>query len=110
MVSINLKNHSSRHVTSFLRNSCVRLSCLKHGMTVHTQFDLVAPYPKFEPRISLKRDNCVVVNTGNFLHSITVDMEQLTGDNEEQDMVNPCLHQLHHKQHGHAAAMSPPMV
>ena len=61
-------------------NSCVRLSCLRHGMTVHTQFDLVAPYPKFEPKISLKRDNCVVVNTGNFLHSVTVDMEQLTGD------------------------------
>lgn len=66
-------------------NSCVRLSCLKHGMTVHTQFDLVAPYPKFEPKISLKRDNCVVVNTGNFLHSITVDMEQLTGGQDEYD-------------------------
>jgi len=67
-------------------NSCVRLSCLKHGMTVHTQFDLVAPYPKFEPKISLKRDNCVVVNTGNFLHSITVDMEQLTGGQEEYEV------------------------
>jgi hypothetical protein len=32
-------------------NSCMRLSCLKHGATVHTQFDLVPPYPKFEPRI-----------------------------------------------------------
>ena len=58
-------------------NSCVRLSCLKHGVTVHTQFDLVSPYPKSEPKICLKRDNCVVVNTGNFLHSITVDLEQL---------------------------------
>ena len=55
----------------------MRLSCLKHGVTVHTQFDLVSPYPKFEPKICLKRDNCVVVNTGNFLHSITVDLEQL---------------------------------
>ena len=64
-------------------NSCVRLSCLKHGMTVHTQFDLVAPYPAFEPKISLKRDNTVVVNTGNFLHSITVDLEQLTGGLED---------------------------
>ncbi len=27
------------------------LSCLKHGATVHTQFDLVPPYRKFEPRI-----------------------------------------------------------
>jgi DDB1- and CUL4-associated factor 15 len=58
-------------------NSCVRMSCLLHGVTVHTQFDIVAPYPKFEPKISLKRDNCVVVNTGNFLHSITVELEQL---------------------------------
>lgn len=32
-------------------NSCMRLSCLKHGATVHTQFDLVPPYPKFEPKI-----------------------------------------------------------
>jgi hypothetical protein len=60
-------------------DSCVRLSCLRHGATVHTQFDLVAPYPRFEPRVSLKRDNCVVVNTGNFLHSVTVDLEQLRG-------------------------------
>ena len=70
-------------------NSCVRLSCLKHGVTVHTQFDLVSPYPKFEPKICLKRDNCVVVNTGNFLHSITVDIEQLgeegKGDGEAQE-------------------------
>ena len=64
-------------------NSCVRLSCLRHGMTVHTQFDLVAPYPTFEPKISLKRDNTVVVNTGNFLHSITVDLEQLNGGLED---------------------------
>ena len=70
-------------------NSCVRLSCLKHGVTVHTQFDLVSPYPKFEPKICLKRDNCVVVNTGNFLHSITVDLEQLgqegSGDGGAQE-------------------------
>ena len=38
-------------------NSCVRLSCLKHGMTAHTQFDLVPQHPKFEPKISLKRDS-----------------------------------------------------
>ena len=41
----------------------MRLSCLQHGVTVHTQFDLVSPFPRFEPKVSLKRDNCVVVNT-----------------------------------------------
>ena len=34
-------------------NSCVRLSCLEHGVTVHTAFDLVTPYPEFNPRFDL---------------------------------------------------------
>ena len=90
-------------------NSCVRLSCLKHGMTVHTQFDLVAPYPKFEPKISLKRDNCVVVNTGNFLHSVTVDMEQLTGGQEEGEDEHHLEYQLHHRIPHHLGPLSPPL-
>ena len=70
-------------------NSCVRLSCLRHGLTVHTQFDLVPPYPKFEPRISLKRDNAVVINTGNFLHAVTVDMERPRYDGSGGREVQP---------------------
>ena len=89
-------------------NSCVRLSCLRHGMTVHTQFDLVAPYPKFEPKISLKRDNCVVVNTGNFLHSVTVDMEQLTGGQEGDEGTHPGL-QLQPRVPHHLGPLSPPL-
>ena len=27
-------------------NSCVRLSCLRHGATVHTSYDLVPPHPR----------------------------------------------------------------
>ena len=37
-------------------NSCVRLSCLEHGVTVHTAFDLVTPYPEFNPRSDLGAD------------------------------------------------------
>ena len=79
----------------------MRLSCLKHGVTVHTQFDLVSPYPKFEPKICLKRDNCVVVNTGNFLHSITVDLEQLgeEGSGESETKEEPSrvrMEWMHH--------------
>ena len=58
-------------------NSCVRLSCLDHGMTVHTCFDLVPPYPKFEPRVSMKRDSWVLINSGNFLHAMHFDLENL---------------------------------
>ena len=36
-------------------NSCVRLSCLEHGVTVHTAFDLVTPYPEFNPKFVLVR-------------------------------------------------------
>ena len=32
---------------------------------------------RFEPKICLKREGCVVINTGNFLHSISVDIEAL---------------------------------
>jgi len=70
-------------------DSCVRLSCLQHGVTAHTQFDLVAPYPRFEPKISLKRDNCVVLNTGNFLHAFSLEMEQLRGEGCEESLLSP---------------------
>lgn len=52
-------------------NSCVRFSCLRHGATVHTSFELVSPYPTFQPRLSLRRRGAVVINTGNFLHVVS---------------------------------------
>ncbi len=58
-------------------NSCVRFSCLRHGLTIHTTFDLVSPYPAFEPKVSLKRDNHILVNTGNLVHSLHVQLELL---------------------------------
>ena len=60
-------------------NSCARLSCLEHGFTIHTTFDLVIPYPRFEPRISLKCDSSVVINTGNLLHCLNFDLEKAKG-------------------------------
>ncbi|XP_037094510.1 uncharacterized protein LOC119114506 [Pollicipes pollicipes] len=52
-------------------DSCVRFSCLRHGATVHTSFELVPPFPVFLPRLSLRRRGAVVINTGNFLHVVT---------------------------------------
>lgn len=70
-------------------NSCARLSCLEHGMTLHTSFDLVQPYPKFEPRISLKRDNYILINTGNLFHSLHVTLERLENSTEEPPLITP---------------------
>ncbi|XP_076030743.1 uncharacterized protein LOC143018969 isoform X2 [Oratosquilla oratoria] len=58
-------------------NSCVRFSCLKHGITVHTSFEMVPPFPRFLPTIQMKRDGVVVLNAGNFLHVISVDLENI---------------------------------
>ncbi|KAF0312973.1 DDB1- and CUL4-associated factor 15 [Amphibalanus amphitrite] len=52
-------------------DSCVRFSCLRHGATVHTSFELVPPFPEFEPRLCLRRRGAVVINTGSFLHVVT---------------------------------------
>lgn len=46
------------------------------------------PYPKFEPKVSLKRSNFVVINTGNLLHSLQVTMEKLNKDSRIEDSTN----------------------
>uniref|UniRef100_A0A1B6E7W5 DDB1- and CUL4-associated factor 15 WD40 repeat-containing domain-containing protein n=2 Tax=Clastoptera arizonana TaxID=38151 RepID=A0A1B6E7W5_9HEMI len=56
-------------------DSCVGLSCLKHGLTVHTLFEVAPPYPLFDIQIAMKSTNCIIVNTGNFLHVLIVDLE-----------------------------------
>lgn len=59
-------------------NSCMRLSCLQHGYTVHTSFDMVPPHPKFLPSVQLKFKDWVVLNAGNFLHMLHVTLENRT--------------------------------
>ncbi|KAG7154412.1 DDB1- and CUL4-associated factor 15-like, partial [Homarus americanus] len=58
-------------------NSCVRFSCLKHGITVHTSFEMVPPFPKFLPSVQMKRKGFVVLNAGNFIHVLNVDLENM---------------------------------
>lgn len=71
-------------------NSCVRLSCLIHGLTIHTTFDLVPPYPSFEPKVSLKRDNHILINAGNLLYSLHINLEKL-GDGKEDEKMEPVI-------------------
>ena len=56
-------------------DSCVGLSCLKHGLTVHSAVEVAPPYPSFDISVSIKLDNKVIINTGNFLHVLSVDLE-----------------------------------
>ncbi|KAL0275124.1 UNVERIFIED_CONTAM: hypothetical protein PYX00_003083 [Menopon gallinae] len=55
-------------------DTCLRFSCLKHGYTVHTSFDVVVPYPEFVPKISLKCSDYAVFNANNFLYAIRINL------------------------------------
>lgn len=55
-------------------DTCLRFSCLKHGYTVHTSFDVVVPYPEFVPKISLKCNDYAVFNANNFLYAIRINL------------------------------------
>ncbi|XP_015592015.2 uncharacterized protein LOC107266235 isoform X2 [Cephus cinctus] len=56
-------------------DGCVRCNCLQHGLTVHTTYEVISPYPRFRAGVCLKYWNHVVVNTGNFLHVLRVDLD-----------------------------------
>ncbi|KAK7872737.1 hypothetical protein R5R35_011872 [Gryllus longicercus] len=64
-------------------DSCVRFSCLKHSVTVHSTFDVVSPYPKFDPAVSMKRDGTVVFNTGNQLHVLRAELVYVDGNSPQ---------------------------
>ncbi|XP_063606430.1 uncharacterized protein LOC134781245 [Penaeus indicus] len=58
-------------------NSCARFSCLQHGITVHTSFEMVPPFPRFLPNVQMKREGFVVLNAGNFIHVLNVNLENM---------------------------------
>ena len=50
-----------------------------HGFVVHTKYELAPPYPRFYAKFFLKLDGVVVVNTGDSLVAISVDIEDNHG-------------------------------
>lgn len=49
--------------------------CLFHGFMIHVQYHLVPPFPQFNPKVSLKRDGRVVLNTGDSLIALSITTE-----------------------------------
>ncbi|XP_076168486.1 uncharacterized protein LOC143147267 isoform X1 [Ptiloglossa arizonensis] len=74
-------------------DGCVRCNCLQHGLTVHTTYEVISPYPRFRATVCLNYWNHVVVNTGNFLHVLRVDLDIPKSKNQKtcdkQDTVIP---------------------
>ena len=61
----------------------MRCNCLQHGLTVHTTYEVISPYPKFRALVCLNYSNHIVVNTGNFLHVLRVDLENIKMKNQK---------------------------
>lgn len=59
--------------------SAAQPRCLNHAFTVHTKYELAPPYPSFVPKVFLKLDGVVVVNTGDSLVAMSVDIEDNHG-------------------------------
>jgi len=46
--------------------------CLKHSFVVHFKYDLLPPFPIFNPSTNLKMDDTVLFNTGDFLMALRI--------------------------------------
>nr|CAH0101384.1 unnamed protein product [Daphnia galeata] len=69
-------------------DSCVRFSCLRHGYTIHSNYSTVPPYPSFIASVSLRCDGTIVINTANFLHVLSFQVEfPSCGSGGEQDFL-----------------------
>lgn len=76
-------------------DGCVQCNCLVHGLTVHTTYEVISPFPRFRAAVCLNYWNHVVVNTGNFLHVLRVDLRipkckssQLSGEKDDDVIGN----------------------
>ena len=50
-----------------------------HALTVHTKYELAPPYPSFAPKVFLKLDGVVVINTGDSLVALSIQVEDNHG-------------------------------
>lgn len=50
--------------------------CLRHSFTVHASFQLVSPCPPFVPSVCMRRNDAVLLNTGDTLVVLRVRVEE----------------------------------
>ncbi|XP_033636213.1 DDB1- and CUL4-associated factor 15-like [Asterias rubens] len=48
--------------------------CLQHSFAVHTKYELSPPFPSFSPKHSLARDGLLVLNTGDSIIALAVNV------------------------------------
>ena len=58
--------------------------CLKHSFVVHFKYDLLHPFPLFNPSINLKIKDTVLFNTGDFLMALKLLTSKSTIKNTQE--------------------------
>ena len=51
--------------------------CLKHGFCFHSKYELTPPFPMFCPRLQLKCDGTVILNTGDSIVALCVQLDSI---------------------------------
>ncbi|GFR97553.1 DDB1-and CUL4-associated factor [Elysia marginata] len=49
--------------------------CFRHSFCVHSKFELAPPFPFFSPRVQLRVDGIVILNTGDSIVALQVDTQ-----------------------------------
>lgn len=79
-------------------DSAVGSRCLRHGLTVHTMLSVFPPYPAINLSFALKDENRIIVNTGNSLHVIFIDLEENNAVNDSRTVDDTITNdELHHR-------------
>lgn len=73
--------------------------CLSHSLTVTLTYELVSPYPKFDPEVSLYLTEgntpTILINTGNLLHQIQFNPSQGQIKQNKSNVLKTDLNQNH---------------
>eukprot|EP00062_Callorhinchus_milii_P025501 gi/632986549/ref/XP_007910302.1/ PREDICTED: DDB1- and CUL4-associated factor 15 [Callorhinchus milii] len=65
--------------TALLTTDDPNTCCLQHGFMLHTKFQVVYPFPTFQPAFQLKKDGVVLLNTSYSLVACAISVNT-TGD------------------------------
>lgn len=65
--------------------------CLRHGFMLHTKYQVVYPFPTFQPAFQLKKDQVVLLNTSYSLVACAVSVHSAGGPRIWDTRVTGCL-------------------
>ncbi|XP_056312408.1 DDB1- and CUL4-associated factor 15 [Danio aesculapii] len=69
---------------------CVGGECLEHGYVLNARYQVVYPFPTFQPALQLKKDQVILLNTSYSLVACAISL--CTGDGQQESQNNQILY------------------